>query len=84
MSAQFPHYCDGMTKRVDVGDGAVMEIPAPPHAERNGLEWSLRYGNVAACRFVAASIVESFDYLLGPNISTAEAIRRLRVMRNAR
>jgi hypothetical protein len=51
---------------------------ADPH-----LEWSLRYGDPMAVRFLAASVIESFDYLLSDNINMTEATRRLRVLRAA-
>ncbi len=34
-------------------------------------------------RFLAASVIESFDYLLSSNINMTEATRRLRVLRAA-
>lgn len=74
------------TKQVDVGDGAVMTIVDPcsdPH-----IECMLRYAsdlNVpSAGRFSAASLVESYDYLLSDHITMKEATSRLRLMRAAR
>ena len=71
----------GQTLMVPIGGGAVMTVSLPgadPH-----LEWSLRYGDPVAVRFVAASVVESFDYLLSGHITMAEATRRLRLLRAA-
>lgn len=71
----------GCTLMVPTGGSAVMTIALPgadPH-----LEWSLRYGNPKAVRFMAASVVESFDYLLSDSINLTEATRRLRVLRAA-
>jgi hypothetical protein len=71
----------GPTLLVPTGGTSVMTVSTPgadPH-----LEWSLRYGSPEAVRFHAASMVESFDYLLSSNINMAEATRRLRVLRAA-
>lgn len=76
-----------LVAQVEIGDGAVMSIPDPRAFEDGGLEWCLRYtcpdlpNNV---QFQAASVVESYDYLLGPDITMKEAIDRLRIMRRAR
>ncbi len=45
------------------------------------LEWQLRYGRFDSARYAAASVVEGVAYLCGSNITTKEAIRRLRLMR---
>lgn len=71
----------GPTLMVTTGGNAVMTVSLPgadPH-----LEWSLRYGDPVAVRFLAASVIESFDYLLSSNINMTEATRRLRVLRAA-
>jgi predicted HAD superfamily phosphohydrolase len=71
----------GPTLAVPTGGGAVMTVSLPgadPH-----LEWSLRYGDPNAVRFHAASVVESFDYLLSNNINMVEAMKRLRTLRAA-
>lgn len=78
------HPADGMTLEVHVGDGAYMSLVDPRSFEDGGIEWNLRYGNVEDIRFSAASIVSSFDYLLCGEITTTEAIRRLRIMREIR
>jgi len=65
--------------RITVAEGAVMPIPNR-YAERP-LEYSLRYGHTPDVRFMAAEVVQSFDYLLSQDISTTEAIRRLRILR---
>ena len=66
--------------RVPVGDGAVMFISNPtadPH-----LNWSLRYIE-SQKNLSAATVLDSFDYLLSENINMTEATRRLRLMRQA-
>lgn len=71
----------GPTLMVPTGGSAVMTVALPgcdPH-----LEWSLRYGSPEAVRFSAASVIESFDYLLSNNINMTEATRRLRLLRAA-
>lgn len=78
------HAADGMTAHVDVGDGAVMEIINPQSFRDGGPEWVMRYGNPLAIRYSVAGLLDSYDYLLSANISTTEAIRRLRLMRAAR
>jgi len=77
-----PHPANGMTAHVGVGDGAVMAIIDPTH--ESGLIWTLTWGNVESVRYVAAGVLDSYDYLLSSAISTAEAIRRLRLLRAAR
>lgn len=70
---------------VQVGGGATMFIENtkadPP------IEWLLRYSrdlnDARAGRFSAAAVVDSYTYLLSRNITTAEAIRRLRLLRTA-
>ena len=74
------------TLRVETGGGAVMTIVNPmcdPH-----IEWMMRYGRdlnpSEAGRFSAASLIESYDYLLSGAINMTEATRRLRLLRAAR
>ena len=78
------HPAEGMVARLDVGDGAVMSFINPQSFEDGGPEWVMRYGEPGSIRYSVASLLESYDYLLCGEISTAEAIRRLRLMRNAR
>lgn len=73
-----------MTLEVDHGDGAVSFIPDPLACADGGLEWRLRYGDPRAVRFIAATVVASFDYLLSDDINMVEATRRLRQMRASR
>jgi hypothetical protein len=71
----------GPTLMVPTGGDAVMTVSLPnadPH-----LEWSLRYGSPEVVRYLAASVIESFDYLLSSHINMTEATRRLRVLRAA-
>lgn len=77
-----PHFCNDMTREVHVGDGAYMSIINPWHD--SGLEWQLRYGAANIVRYVAASVISSYDYLLSDEINLTEAVRRLRIMRTAR
>lgn len=75
-----------LVAEVEIGDGAWMTIPDPRAIEDGGLEWCLRYtcgdlpNNV---QFQAASLVESISYLLGDEITSHEAVSRLRKMRRA-
>lgn len=78
------HPADGMTVRVPVGDGAVHEIIDPRSFEDGGLEWTMRYGNPETVRYSAASIIDSYDYLLSDHITLTEATRRLRILRQYR
>jgi hypothetical protein len=77
---------EGYTLRVDLGGNAVATIVNPwgdPH-----LEWMLRYAadlnDTKAGRFSAASVLDTFDYLLSDAINMTEATRRLRLLRKAR
>jgi hypothetical protein len=78
------HPADGMTAYVPVGDGATMSIIDPRSFADGGPEWVMRYGNPEGIRFAVAGLLESYDYLLSRNITTGEAIRRLRLMRAER
>lgn len=69
------------TAQVDCG-GCHMTITNP--YSDDSVEWGLRYGNAARMRYVAASLIESYDYLLSDNINMTEAVRRLRLMRAKR
>lgn len=79
-----PHPADGLTAVVDLGDGAAMTILNPQSFEDGGIEWHCRYGNVEGVRYSAASVIASYDYLLSGEITTEEAIKRLRDLRGAR
>jgi hypothetical protein len=74
-----------LTVPIHVGGGAMMFIENTKADPR--IEWLLRYSrdlnDPQAGRFSAAAVVESYTYLLSRNISTAEAIRRLRLLRTA-
>jgi len=61
-----------------------MSAVNPLSFEDGGIEWRLRYGNPEEVRFIAASVVDSYDYLLSGHISQKEAERRLRLLRQAR
>jgi len=65
------------TAVVHVAPNAAMSIP------EGELRWKVRYGNVTKVRYVAASCLDSYAYLIGADISTKEAIRRLRLLRAA-
>jgi len=73
-----------LVAEVDCGDGAVMTIVDPRSLKDGGAEWQMRYGNPVAIRYVVASLIESFDYLISDNINMNEATRRLRLMRRRR
>ena len=73
-----------LTIEVDCGCGAFMSIADPRSFEVGGVEWRLRYGNPEQVRFAAATLVESYDYLLSGEITQKEAERRLRLMRQVR
>lgn len=72
----------GATARVDCGGGAVMTMPNLYHDWN--IVWQLSWGNPEQSRYVAASLIESYDYLLSGVITMKEATRRLRLMRARR
>ena len=72
----------GCTADVDCGDRAAMSM-VNPYSE-DSVEWGLRYGSADRMRFVAASLISSYDYLLSDEITAKEAIRRLRLLRAKR
>lgn len=78
------HPADGMTAMVSLGDGAFASIMNPQSFEEGGPEWVMRYGNPESIRYSVASLLCSYDYLLGSHLSMREATRRLRLMRAAR
>jgi hypothetical protein len=61
---------------VEVGGGAQMTCP------RVALEWQMRYGNPDKHRMVAASALDSYDYLV-KHCTKDEAWRRIKLMRAA-
>lgn len=73
-----------LTIPVDVGGGAVMTIANPRPPDDSGLTWRLMYGDTHQYRASAVSVIDSYDYLLWSEITTNEAIRRLRLLRVAR
>lgn len=78
------HPADGMTAIISMGDGAYSTIINPQSFDDGGPEWVMRYGAPESIRYTVAGLLETFDYLLSDNINMAEAIRRLRIMRNVR
>lgn len=79
-----PHPADGLTAQVVLGGGAVSTIINPQSFEDGGPGWRCRYGDVEGIRYTAASLLESYDYLLSDAINMTEAIRRLRLLRAGR
>lgn len=79
-----PHPADGMTAQVQLGDGAVATIINPQSFAEGGPEWIMRYGDPVGIRYSVASLLESYDHLLSGEITTTDAIARLRVMRRSR
>lgn len=75
------HPANGMFAEVHLGDGAYMSIVDPKSHEDGGAEWVLRYGDPETIRYSVASAISSYDYLMSGAITTAEAIRRLRILR---
>lgn len=69
--------------RVDVGDGATMSVTDRSSYREDGPQWIMRYGNPEGIRYEIASLIESYDYLVGSEISLKEATRRLRILRKA-
>lgn len=78
------HAADGKTIHVPVGDGATHDILDPRSFDDGGLEWIMRYGNPESVRHTVASILASYDYLLCGDITTKDAISRLRKLRAMR
>ena len=79
-----PHPADGLTVQVQLGDGAVATIINPRSFAEGGPEWVMRYGDPMGIRYAVASLLESYDGLLSGEITTTDAIARLRLMRKAR
>lgn len=78
------HPADGLTAHVPMGGGATHTICNPQSFADGGMVWRLTYANPALIRYAAASLIESYDYLLSDNITMTEATRRLRLLRAAR
>ena len=79
-----PDALRSLVAEVPCGDGARMLIADPRAAGDGGAEWVMRYGNMEPIRFTVAELLSSYDYLLSDEITTAEATRRLRLMRAKR
>lgn len=59
-----------------------MTIPAKPQPDGTTLDWAIRYTNqTREQELCALSIMGSYQYLLSANISSEEAINRLRMLR---
>lgn len=61
---------------VEVGDGAVMSMAI------GELVWRLRYGDAEAARYIAASVIESYSYLV-LECTRKEVGRRIKLMKEA-
>ena len=61
-----------------------MSILDPRSFENGSVGWHLTWGNVEGVRYVAAGLLESYDYLLSGDINQTEAVRRLRLLRAKR
>lgn len=72
-----------LIKYVSVGDDAVMSIPDRASYKDGGPEWVARYGDIESNRYAIAGLLQSYAYLLSPEISLTEARRRLTIMRGA-
>jgi hypothetical protein len=83
-SKSHPHFADGLVAQVALGDGAYSSILNPRSFEDGGLAWRLTWGDAHKVRYVAASVIESYDYLLSPHLTMREATDRLRKLRAAR
>ena len=70
------------TLAVRLKKGGTMFIPKI-QAEAGGIEWQMRYGDPVKCRFISASLLSSYEYLLSQHITTKSAIEKLREMRKA-
>ena len=71
-------------RRVDVGDGAVMFVPEPsPPDSQERIAWTLRYGDADSVRHQTATLMESFEWLLAPEVPMHLATKRLKMMRAA-
>ncbi len=79
-----PHPADHMTATMAMGDGAFMTFINPQSFADGGPEWTCRYGDVEGIRYTVASILGSYDYLLSGEITSKEAVRRLRLLRAGR
>jgi len=82
-----PHPANGLFAQVHLGDRAYASIVDPRSYEDGSAGWRLTWGGpeeIDAIRYCVASALESYDYLLSDAISAREAVRRLRVLRQAR
>lgn len=77
-------YTDKLTSIVHTGNGTYARIINPHSFDDGGLEWQCRYGDANSVKYLTASIIGSYDLLLSDAISTTEAIKRLRILRESR
>ena len=71
----------GLTRYVNHGDGAVSRIPHPGMV-RDGLIYRICYTDPPKEeRVQAGMVIATFEFLLGPDCTAAEACRRLRSLR---
>lgn len=76
------HPADGKVAHASYGNDWHMSFKDP--TAETGLVWIMTWGNVEGVRYSVASILESYDYLLGSDITHVEATKRLRMLRGAR
>lgn len=76
------HPADGTVAHASYGDGWHMTFKDP--TAPTGLVWTMTWGDPESVRYTVASVMESYDYLLSGDITHAEAVKRLRMLRGAR
>lgn len=74
---------ENLTLHINHGGGASGTIPNPQCYADGGVVWQLNYGNCEQARWPAASIIDTFSYLISTEINMKEATRRLAQFRRA-
>lgn len=63
---------------------AMSTIPNPrSFGDEGGPEWIMRYGDPISHRYEIASLIETFTFLISPAYTAADAMKRLRELRQA-
>jgi hypothetical protein len=68
---------------VPVIQGGHLSVPDPRSYRDGGIVWHLTWGDLTGVRYAAASIIQSYVSLLSAEIPQYEAMRRLKLLRQA-
>jgi hypothetical protein len=73
-----------MSRYLDLADGSYAPIDRPNEGD-DSIQWLLRYSEpTRGQRLHAAAILAAWDHLTGDDITTTDAVAKLRLIRRSR